>query len=59
MRLAAAAIGRSWRFWAVVATLALAIRLLPPRFVGAFPYPLPHVDRHLSDSAALVRSRCP
>ena len=27
----------------------------PPRFVGAFPYLLPHVDRHLSDSAALVR----
>ena len=27
----------------------------PPRLVGAFPHPLPHVDRHLSDSAALVR----
>ena len=26
----------------------------PPRFVGAFSYPLPHVDRHLSDSAALL-----
>ena len=43
-------------FGAAVAPLALAYTL-PPRFVGAFPYPLPlpHVDRHLSGSAALVR----
>ena len=56
MRRAVAAIGRSWRFRRL--SLPLPLPSLPLRFVGAFPYPLSHVDRHLSDSATLVRLSC-
>eukprot|EP00964_Phaeocystis_antarctica_P045573 scaffold26248_cov53-Phaeocystis_antarctica.AAC.1 len=31
----------------------LCSRSPPVRLVGSLPYPLPHLDRHLSDSAAL------
>ena len=41
-------------FGAVVAPLALAIAAAALRR-RIFPYPLPHIDRHLSGSAALLR----
>ena len=41
MRRAAAAIGRPWRLGRFL--LPLPLPSLPPRFVGAFPYPPPHM----------------
>ena len=40
----------TWRLGRLL--LPLPLPSLPPRFVGALPYPLPHVDRHLSGATS-------